>query len=699
MLYLKDNFLCSKMVRNYIRKTKRADQYTPEILANALEEIKNGTSTIYRAHKRYGIPKTTLFYHLKGIRGKKSNSQGRAPAISLEDETKLANALKTMEKWGFGITRKEVLGIVREYITTNFIKTPFKENTPGEDWFLKFKSRHGLSIKKPQSVEYARKKMTDPFVIYEYFDILEKLIQEDNLSQKPELIWNLDESSFSHDPSKTKVVGARGKPSSRTTSGPGREHTTILSAVSASGHKAPPLIVFKGKNIWDSWIADERNSFEGMSYAASAKGWMETEIFYNYFQKTLIPALGTERPVLLIYDGHSTHVNVKLVELARDNNIKILKLPPHTSHLLQPLDLAVFKSLKDTWDKELVVWQRRNMGHKIPKKKFSELLGSVWKNLSPDVIKNGFKKAGIAPVDRNVIPIEKFDPESLTRYENEKKKHVLVETMPHTSNDSNTHSVNEEPDSSTVNAHSIEGIPGTSVSNEHADIVQTHSSNISFEQLLLQTVKQTNVPNNIKKRKVAQGAEVVTESEVLRRLVAEETERITKIKNKTKQKPKEAAPNKAKRVVTKKRKRVSTSSESSDELSDVVVYTNSDDDLDPEIFDMDENNLIGDEENEDKENEDCRKYGDQQLAEGKWVLVEYRSKKQIKHFVGLITNNTADNQWCVKFAKYRDKQFTWPPREDTDTLTEDEITTVLPTPSISRWGYITFQFDFSKFNL
>lgn len=74
-------------------------------------------------------------------------------------------------------------------------------------------------------------------------------------------IYNIDETSFSLDPSKTKVVAEVNKPSSRIVSGPGRENTTVLFGANAAGEKLPPLIAFKGKNIWDSWIACDGNSY------------------------------------------------------------------------------------------------------------------------------------------------------------------------------------------------------------------------------------------------------------------------------------------------------------------------------------------------------------------------------------------------------------------------------------------------------
>ncbi|KAF2887426.1 hypothetical protein ILUMI_18747 [Ignelater luminosus] len=49
---------------------------------------------------------------------------------------------------------------------------------------------------------------------------------------------------------------------------------------------------------------------------------------------------GEERPVLLIYDSHTTHTSTQLIRLAQQNQVTVMKLPSHTTHLLQPLDKA-----------------------------------------------------------------------------------------------------------------------------------------------------------------------------------------------------------------------------------------------------------------------------------------------------------------------------------------------------------------------
>lgn len=93
------------------------------------------------------------------------------------------------------------------------------------------------SVKKPQAVEYARKRAVDPFIVYPYFDLLEKLIFYLKLQDNPSAIWNLDETSFSKDPAKTKIVGAKGHAATRMISTAGRNNTTVLFGANAAGDK------------------------------------------------------------------------------------------------------------------------------------------------------------------------------------------------------------------------------------------------------------------------------------------------------------------------------------------------------------------------------------------------------------------------------------------------------------------------------
>lgn len=101
------------------------------------------------------------------------------------------------------MTTKELKALVSESLKRNGLINPFKDDIPGDEWLRGFRKRNGLSQKNPQTVEIARKRACNPYTVYEYFDLLEKVLRHLNLTEKPERIYNLDETSFCSDPSKT----------------------------------------------------------------------------------------------------------------------------------------------------------------------------------------------------------------------------------------------------------------------------------------------------------------------------------------------------------------------------------------------------------------------------------------------------------------------------------------------------------------
>lgn len=175
------------------------------------------------------------------------------------------NSTSTMKKWGFRLTRKEVLDLVQRYVRRNHLVTVFKDGRSGEDWFLNFKQRHGLSLKKSQAV--------DPFLhkqLY-YFDLMENIFNGNDLVNKPELIYNLDEISFFWILLNRKLLVKR-TPASRTTSGRAKQNITVLISASAAGQKLTPMIIIKAKYKWNEWMEEKEKAFPGTSYVSKKNG-------------------------------------------------------------------------------------------------------------------------------------------------------------------------------------------------------------------------------------------------------------------------------------------------------------------------------------------------------------------------------------------------------------------------------------------
>ena len=107
----------------------------------------------------------------------------------------------------------------------------------------------------------------------------------------------------------------------------------------------------------DFEIPDDLSSY--FNYTGSSSGWMNAMIFESWLFNSLINHISYNRvyinaemqPVLLILDNHSSREAIDVDMLWNTFKVKILFLPPNTSHLVQPLDQSVncyFKELLST---------------------------------------------------------------------------------------------------------------------------------------------------------------------------------------------------------------------------------------------------------------------------------------------------------------------------------------------------------------
>lgn len=83
--------------------------------------------------------------------------------------------------------------------------------------------------------------------------------------------------------------------------------------------------------------------------------------------------------------------------MAQENNVKLLRLPSNLTHLLQPLDKAVFGEVKRQWQKKLRCHSRVSKD-KVRKEDFPAKLKEVLEtSLKSDNLRSGFEATGIFP--------------------------------------------------------------------------------------------------------------------------------------------------------------------------------------------------------------------------------------------------------------------------------------------------------------
>lgn len=415
------------MPRKYNRK-KSLPPYSPSDVQNAVQEIQNGIT--YRAlEKKYKIPRCVLNRYVRAQDPKLGT--GARSVLSKKEEDVLQECHIARSIMGYPCDRGELLRLVQEYVKINKMKTPFNNGLPGKEWYYGYMRRHPkLSLKKPEYLQKARVSSRDPFVIYNFFDMVEDVYKQCNVSSRSApLIFNTDESGFGSDPTKVKGIGEAGVALTRVNDGAGKDSTTVLACVSADGERLPPLIVFKGQAVQPGWVTPEE--YPGTMYAANTNGWMEESTFYQWLTKMFIPHVENVRiskgldgeTAILFFDGHASHISMRIIDLAIENNIKLIKFPSHLTDLLQPLDVCVFKPVKSKWYDMLVAHGISRMGRgeiKVQKPEFGALLKEVWQLITSKNVTSGFNCTGLFPFNKEMIKESWFQGDALKRY----KKHV-----------------------------------------------------------------------------------------------------------------------------------------------------------------------------------------------------------------------------------------------------------------------------------
>jgi hypothetical protein len=91
-------------------------------------------------------------------------------------------------------------------------------------------------------------------------------------------------------------------------------------------------------------------------FACNSKGWTSNIHGLEWLRRFFEPAtreIANRGIWLLICNGHDSHITSDFILHCLQSDIILLLLPPHSSHLLQPLDVGFFRPLKKYMSTEL----------------------------------------------------------------------------------------------------------------------------------------------------------------------------------------------------------------------------------------------------------------------------------------------------------------------------------------------------------
>jgi hypothetical protein len=126
-----------------------------------------------------------------------------------------------------------------------------------------------------------------------------------------------------------------------------REYVTSMESIDAAGGTTDLIVIIAGQVIKEKHFPKGLN--DGIRIAVSKSGYTNDLLSFKWlkhFDMQTRPPNGEWR--MLIMDGYKLHLTIEFVDYCYQPDVKIslFLLPPHSTHILQPLNIGVFQSFK-----------------------------------------------------------------------------------------------------------------------------------------------------------------------------------------------------------------------------------------------------------------------------------------------------------------------------------------------------------------
>jgi 4-hydroxybenzoate polyprenyltransferase len=233
----------------------------------------------------------------------------------------------------------------------------------------------------------------------EYYDGLNWVVNTKKITRP--YMYNVDETGVQIGETNGGIVaGTAMTSSSERIKSDNTTWSSIIESVSADGRRLTPCVVFTGENLQGQWFPAV---FPDWKYTCSPTGWSNSDIFVRWFMGVFIPQTKPKDPNqwrLLVLDQHKSHITAELTKKAWLHKIWLSWLPSHSSHITQPLDIAIFGPLKTYYRQFTRSWASYEATSPHQQQLFLKAYERAsLKALSHRNMVSGFSASGLFPIN------------------------------------------------------------------------------------------------------------------------------------------------------------------------------------------------------------------------------------------------------------------------------------------------------------
>jgi hypothetical protein len=355
----------------------------------------NASLSQRRAATIYNVPESTLRTR-RARTAARRDLHPNSSRLQRHEEEAVIQYIRKLDARGFAPT----LSYVREM--ANQLLAARSGGQVGENWARNLvKRKPEVKSQVTRQRDHQRVLCSNPAIISPWFDLVRNVKAKYGILDED--TYNFDETGFQMGVGgSVKVVTASERRLKPLGVQPGdREWATLIAAINAKGWVVPPFFIFKAKHHDQAWYHNPKDWRIGVS----KNGWTTNELglawLQHFIQHTEARTVGSHR--LLILDGHESHKSLAFQDLCEESKIITLCMPPHSSHILQPLDVGCFAPLKQAYKKEINVLANSHINH-IDKKAFLAAFAQVFeKAFSKGNITSSFRATGLVPDNPEVV--------------------------------------------------------------------------------------------------------------------------------------------------------------------------------------------------------------------------------------------------------------------------------------------------------
>lgn len=339
-----------------------------------------------------------------------SKTDNKRRLLTPEAEAQLVGMLQAYFRMGIGFTVQQIIAHVR-------MKFDLDESWCGDSWayrFLKRQSNH-ISYGESKPLDIDRVKRVSRDTVQNFMTCADQVHEE--IAFQADFVFNIDESGASMTNRRSKIIIDRSFTHGGTVKVPNDALRTTVPIIQASGKvfmilhiycvsKSLPELLTPEPYSPDNKAISTRGDFD-YYMAVTASGYMNKTLWEAWIavfcRKAAAQMNGASG--LIFMDRLSSHMSPTTLDLLLSNNIEVLYLPPHTTHIAQPLDQYPLANLKH----KIVVLKQQEVTERLMNgKPLHGILSTIitiaeYAAFTPQSIIASFRDTGLYPWNRDIF--------------------------------------------------------------------------------------------------------------------------------------------------------------------------------------------------------------------------------------------------------------------------------------------------------